>query len=388
MTTPSCSSTDFGKGTLNTSGYPRIVKLWHRGQKIADAKTVYEGKMDDVWAQPQVLHGPYGTVPLVVRGITFFTGEYLVCEGRRLDREAAACRDSADFKGITQGQIVALLRHDWTPEGGKPIAQGSLIAFPLKPFLDTGKMPKVSVLFTPDAHGAIADVAPGRDAVFASIFENVTGSIHAFQFANGAWQDKVLDMPKNGSTAVVSVERLGAGGLFHLSKASSPRPRSMPMTAKSAPRAIKSVPARFDAATETLEQHWATSKDGTKVPYFVMKPKGAKGPLPTILYSYGGFELSLFPWYWNDGHRPLHAGKEWVGRGGAIVVANIRGGAEFGPKWHQGSMKFNHKHAFEDFAAVGRDVIARGLTTRKADGHRRRLQWRAAGHRHHGGEPR
>jgi len=366
-------ATDFGPGTLNSSGYPRFVKLWHRGEKIADARTVFEGKVSDVWAQPSVHTGPDGTVATIARGITFFTGEYLVVkpDGTTVKLPLP---DSADLKGITQGQIVATLRDAWKPEGGQAIAKGALIAFPLKSFLDTGKLPKVSTLYTPDEHSAIGaagsdadSVIAGRDAVFASIFKDVTGGIHAFRFANGRWEDQVVELPKGGSATVISANAWGPEAYFTFESFLTP-PTLYAYDGKGAPRAIKSVPARFDAASETAEQHWATSNDGTKIPYFVIKPKGAKGPLPTILYSYGGFELSLFPWYWNDPHRPLHAGKEWVGRGGALVVANIRGGGEFGPRWHQAAMKYQHKHAFEDFAAVGRDVIAHGLTTPKQMG--------------------
>ncbi len=116
------------------------------------------------------------------------------------------------------------------------------------------------------------------------------------------------------------------------------------------------------------EQFWATSADGTQVPYFYVHLKNQTGPVPTILYSYGGFELSLEPWYWNDGHRPLDAGGAWVAKGGAIVVANIRGGGEFGPKWHEGSMKLNHQHAFDDFEAVAADIEKRGFATPKEVG--------------------
>lgn len=366
-------ATDFGPGSLNTSGYPRFVKLWHRGETLAQAKTVFEGKVSDVWAQPFVHHGPDGTVAMIARGITFFTGEYLVVkhDGSTVKLPLP---ESADLKGMTQGQVVAVLRDAWTPGGGKSIAKGALVAFPLKPFLDTGKLPEVAVLYAPDMHSAIGtagtdadSVVAGRDAVFASIFRDVTGSIHAFKFANGEWQDQVIDLPKGGSPTVISANAWGPEAYFTFESFLTP-PTLYAYDGIGQPKAIKSVPARFDAASETAEQHWATSKDGTKIPYFVIKPKGAKGPLPTILYGYGGFELSMFPWYWNDGHRPLHAGKEWIGRGGALVVANIRGGGEFGPRWHQAAMKYQHKHAFEDFAAVGRDVIAHGLTTPKQMG--------------------
>jgi prolyl oligopeptidase len=134
---------------------------------------------------------------------------------------------------------------------------------------------------------------------------------------------------------------------------------------KGEPKKIKSEPARFDASGLASHQYEATSADGTKIPYFLIRPKSAKASLPTILYSYGGFELSLEPWYWNDGHRPLDAGQTWLTKGGAIAVANIRGGGEFGPAWHKAALKTNRQRAFDDFEAVAADLEHRGFATAK-----------------------
>lgn len=355
-------ATDFGKGTMTTSSYPRIVKMWKRGQKIADARVVYSGKPSDVWAQLAVFHGPSGTVPIIIRGLTFFTAEffYVKADGKTVKLPLPI---GADLKGVTRGQLVATLRNAWTPHGQKKIGQGSLIAFDLNTFIATGKLPKVAVLATPDSHGTIDSVAPGRDAVFAAEFENVTGSVHVYGFDKGAWNETVLDLPKGGSAQIVSSNDFGPEA--YLTFESFLTPPTLYAYDGKAVKAIKSLPARFDASTMTSEQFWATSKDGTKIPYFVIKRKDAKGPIPTILYSYGGFELALTPWYWNDGHRPIEAGEAWIAKGGAMVVANIRGGGEFGPAWHQAALKYNHAKAFEDFEAVARDIIAKKLTTPK-----------------------
>ena len=355
-------ATDFGPGTVTPSSYPRIVKLWHRGEPISAAKTVYEAKPDDIGANAAVFHGPYGTIPLVIRRITFFTANFFFvkADGSTVQLPIP---DSIENKGVTQGQLILTLRDDWTPPGQKKIAKGSLVAFPVLDFAQSGKMPKVAVLYTPGPRAMIAqDVSVGRDAVYAPIYVNVIGSIHKFALANGKWNDTTLAMPKNGSTGVDATNDWGPEAYLTFQSFTQP-PTLYQYDGSGAPKAIKSEPQRFDPNMVTVSQAWATSRDGTKVPYFLVRPRGAKGAIPTILYSYGGYELSLNPWYWNDGHRPIYPAEPWFSKGGAIVVANIRGGGEFGPSWHQAALKEHRQRAFDDFAAVAKDIEKRGLTT-------------------------
>src|SRR5262249_53390471 len=161
------------------------------------------------------------------------------------------------------------------------------------------------------------------DAVYAPIYVNVIGSIHQFKPANGKWSDTTLAMPKNGSTGVDATNDWGPDAYLTFQSFTQP-PTLYHYDGSGAPKAIKSEPQRFDPKMVTVTQAWATSRDGTKVPYFLVRPRGAKGAIPTILYSYGGYELSLNPWYWNDGHRPIYPAEPWFSKGGAIVVANIR----------------------------------------------------------------
>jgi prolyl oligopeptidase len=358
--------TDFGPGSMTISSYPRIVKLWHRGEPIGAAKTVFEGSATDISSSPRVFRGPYGTISLIVHGLTFFTAEYLYVkpDGSTLKLPLPL---GADLKGVTAGNLIFTLRDAWTPPDSTPIPQGSLVAFPVQRFVKTNK-PSYDVLFTPDARGTIDDVSPGRDAVYASIFENVTGSIHEFRPGKaGSWSDTVLDLPKGGSTHIVSTDDWTPLAQFTFESFLQPV-TLYAYDGKGAPTAIKSEPARFDASGLVSDQFWATSADGTKIPYFLIHSKTATGPVPTILYSYGGFEMSLVPWYWNDGHRPLDAGQAWLAKGGAIAVANIRGGGEFGPAWHQAALKLNHQRAFDDFEAVAEDIEHRGLALPKQVG--------------------
>jgi prolyl oligopeptidase len=358
---------DFGPGTLTKSSYPRIVKIWHRGRPLEDAKTVFEAQSDDISARPFVARGPYGTVALIDRGLTFFTSEFYVVLPDGATRKLPLSV-GANLQGVTKGQLVFTLRDAWT-DGGRTFKQGSLVAFDAETFARTKTAPSATLLYAPGPHATIDTVAAGRDGVYASIFENITGSIHVFKpGANGAWRDTKLDLPLGGTTEVVSADDWSPQAYFTYESFLVPPTLYEEKGDGSAAVAIKSQKPLFDASGLVSEQFWATSKDGTAIPYFLIHAKNAKRPQPTILYSYGGFELSLFPWYWNDGHRPLDAGQVWLARGGAIAVANIRGGGEFGPAWHQATLKYHHQRAFDDFAAVAEDLIAKTFATPKTLG--------------------
>ena len=361
-------STDFGPGTMTKSSYARIVKMWHRGQPLSAAKTVLEVGEDDISVRATVFRGPYGTIPLVERGVTFFTSEffYVYPDGSTIKLPLPL---GADLKGATNGNLIFTLRDAWTPPGAAAaLPQGALVSFAVKSFALQKMLPKFTLLYAPNEHSTVGDVSAGRDAVYVSIFENVTGSIHAFHPGkNDTWRDEKIALPSGGSTNVVSTNDWGPEAYFSFESFVQP-PTLYEYDGKGAPKAIKSEPARFDASKLDSEQFWVTSADGTKVPYFYIHPKGQKGPVPTILYSYGGFELSLFPWYWNDGHRPLNPGDAWFAKGGAIAVANIRGGGEFGPAWHQAALLANRQKAFDDFEAVAADLSKRNFSTPKQIG--------------------
>ncbi|HTT83179.1 MAG TPA: prolyl oligopeptidase family serine peptidase [Rhizomicrobium sp.] len=359
--------TDFGPGSMTQSSYPRIVKLWHRGESLSAAKTVFEGKASDVAVRPVVFRGPYGTVPLIDHGLTFFTSEFYFVQpdGTSLKLPLPL---GADIKGVSGGELLFTLRDAWTTPAGHAIAQGSLVAFNVLSFANNNAVPHYDVLYTPGPRATVEDVAPGRDAVFAAIFENVTGAIHEFRLnKSGAWTDKTLDLPKGGSTHIMAADAWTPQAYFTFESFLKPV-TLYSFDGKGEPREIKSEPARFDARGLVADQFEAISADGTKIPYFLIHSKNQHGPVPTVLYSYGGFELSLEPWYWNDGHRPLDAGQTWLTKGGAVAVANIRGGGEFGPAWHEAALKTNRQRAFDDFEAVAADLEHRGFAEAKQVG--------------------
>jgi len=356
--------TDFGPGTMTKSSYPRILKLWHRGQPISAAKTVFEARVTDIAARPSVFRGPYGTIALIDRGLTFFTSEFffLKSDGSAVKLPLPL---GANLQGVTRGQLIFKTRDAWIPRGEKgAFVAGSLIAFDVLAFA-AGKPAHFALLAAPGARSTVETVGTGRDAVYAAIFTNVTGAVHEYRpLPNGKWGDTLLALPQGGSVAVVATNDWGPEAQFTFESFLSP-PTLFAYDATKPPASIKSQKPVFDASAYTAEQFFAVSKDKTRIPYFLIRPKNAQGAVPTILYSYGGFEISLTPWYWNDGHRPLYPAKPWLEKGGAVVVANIRGGGEFGPRWHQATLKFNHQRAFDDFESVAMDLERRGVATPK-----------------------
>jgi len=347
--------TDFGPGSMTTSGYPRIVKLWKRGERMSKARTIYEGQVSDVGATAVVFHEPSGTIALVQRDVSFFSAEYHLLTPAGTTRQLPLPL-GADLKGAQGGNLIFTVRENWTPPGGAPIAKGSLVAYRVADSGKTLSREPVSVLYSPDARSAIDEVVAGRDAVYASIYHDVTGSIHAFRPQGRAWSDTVLALPTGGSTHIVSANAWGPEAYFRFESYTHPT-TVYAEASEGPPVAIKSLPARFDASHLVTEQFFATSSDGTRIPYFVTRPKRLDSPAPTVLYGYGGFEVSETPSY------SPNFGMLWLSRGGVFVVANIRGGGEYGPAWHQAALLQNRQKAYDDFQAVAQDIVKRGITT-------------------------
>lgn len=334
-------------GPKTRSGYGRTVRLWKRATPLDQAPVVYEGAPEDVLVAPAIFHTKDGDFALIWRAINFFETQYFALEQghlRKLDLPL-----SADVKGIFDRGIVAVLRKDYVHEGIH-LPKGALVIF------NQARPPEL--IFAPNARQSIDSVSIGRDRIYAAITDNVIGSVHAFSKQGSAWTNAKLALPGDGATEVVSVNAYGPQAMFVFENYLTP-PTLFFDDGNDLPYAIKSLPARFDASELISEQFQATSTDGTQVPYFVTRPKHLAGPAPTILYGYGGFEVSLTPAY------SANFGRLWLTHGGIYVVANIRGGGEFGPGWHEAAIKTKRQAAFDDFEAVAADLIRRGLTTPK-----------------------
>jgi len=348
--------TDFGPGSMTTSGYPRVVKHWRRGEPMAKAPTIYEGQPTDVAAGGVVFHSPGHTIALIERAVGFFTAEFYAI-GADATTQRLPLPLGADLKGAQGASLIFALREDWTPPAGAPIRKGSLIAYRVPGTEKTQTDETVTVLYAPDAKSAVDEVATGRDAVYVAINHDVTGSIHRFSATHdGHWGGTTLPLPAGGSTHIVSANDFGPEAQFRFESYVTPSTLYAD-EGDGKPRAIKALPARFDATDLATQQFFATSKDGTRVPYSVTRDVRLKSAAPTILYGYGGFEISLTPSY------SPNFGMLWLTKGGVFVVANIRGGGEYGPAWHQAALLQNRQRAYDDFQAVAQDLVRRGITT-------------------------
>ena len=353
--------TDWGEGTLTESGYPRIVKRWKRGTPLARAETVFQGRQEDIGIWPRVMDSGEETLPMIDQSLTFYTGAYhLIGDDGRLRR--LPLQDSADLAGFYAGRILFTLREAWDVQG-RTFPQGALLAINLSAFQASGKLPRVEAVYTPDDRTSISGVAVSRSGLYVALLQNVKGRILRFRADHdtGRWSSAPLPLPANGTVSVSAANPYSSTVLVNYEDHITPDRLSEYDAGANTLTLLKSLPPRFRSDELQVRQHMTKSADGEAVPYFVIYRKGLKldGSTPTILYGYGGFEISLKPSY------SATIGKLWLERGGAYAVANIRGGGEFGPRWHKAALKTNRQRAYDDFIAVGEDLARRGITSPK-----------------------
>ena len=345
--------TDFGEGSMTSSGYPRIVKLWKRGTDLESAKTIFEGSVDDVSVGAYSMHTPEGRYDLVYKTPEFFRGTtYIILDEKLVKLEIP---EDADLQGIFKEHMLVALRTDWTV-GGVTYPQDALLAIGVDDFLD-GKR-DFSILFEPEERVALGGVSNTKDYLLVTTLDNVRSRMYKHELKGEEWSREEISLPGMGSAGVSGAS--DEDDVFYITYTDFLTPSSLFIVEEGKkPKRIKSTPEYFDAGGMKVDQYEATSKDGTKIPYFIVMPKGfqANGKYPTMLYGYGGFEISMRPRYSGA------TGSAWAAHGGVYVLANIRGGGEFGPKWHQGAMQEKHQNAFDDFIAVAEDLIERKVTS-------------------------
>lgn len=349
---------EWGPDTMTESGYPFIVKLLKRGTKPEEAVEVFRGQKTDVSAFAQVYRDPDGKAQAVTftRYPSFFETEY------HLSTDKGPVRLPFPLKSTVQtyvaGQLVLTLEEDWTWNGAA-MPKGTLLSFALADLKRDMASARATVIFTPGPRESIEQVASTRNRLLVAVYENVKGALYSYAFANGTWSRTKIDLPANASIGVVTTRNDDDKVFANVAGFLEPDGLYAGDAAGGAFKKVKSLPPRFDASGMQVQQFEATSKDGTKVPYFVVHKKDIKldGTNPTLLYAYGGFQVSMTPSY------SATVGKLWVERGGVYVLANIRGGGEFGPAWHQAGLKTKRQVIYDDFTAVAEDLIARKITT-------------------------
>ncbi|TVQ93105.1 MAG: S9 family peptidase [Deltaproteobacteria bacterium] len=349
-------ATDFGQGSMTTSGYPRVVKVWSRGTPIEQAEKLFEGAEPDVAVGAYRDHTKGFERDIIYRAITFYTNETWL-----RDKKGALVRlEKPDSAKVSFWRDYALfeLRDDWDLSG-RTFKKGSLLAAPLKRWLRGRR--DVQVLFEPTPTTSLTSFSGTRNHLLVNSLDNVQSRIEVLTPGKKGWSREALPgLLELGQVSASAVDPDDSDAYWlNLTGFLTPSTLSYGVIGQGQAEPLKQLPTFFRAEGLAVSQHFATSKDGTKVPYFQIAPEGLPldGSSPTLLYGYGGFEVSLLPSY------NATNGIGWIERGGVYVLANIRGGGEFGPRWHQAALKQNRHRAYEDFAAIARDLVERKVTS-------------------------
>ena len=354
-------ASDWGEGRTE-SGYPRVIRTWKRGTSFADAKTVFEGDPEDVSVAP-VVHRHGDTVyPVLVRVVTTYERENHWLKtgddsGSELVRLPLPGR--VRIVGAFEGHIVATLQEPWETSADR-FPAGSLVALRLEDMT-------AEEIFRPDDRQALGEVSIGKSSIFAEVLEDAVGRAMRFRPGPEGWAATEVPMPANGAIRIAGASS-SRDDFFLLYESLHAPQQLFHVSAEDKTSKVMQLPAFFDASGVVVKQHFATSRDGTRVPYFVMGSEEvlSRGNAPTVQYGYGGFLIPILPIYYEEPARPQNgalAGKLWVSRGGVLVLSNIRGGGEYGPRWHEAALKENRQLAYDDFFAIAEDLIAKGLTS-------------------------
>jgi prolyl oligopeptidase len=360
-------ATDFGPGSLTDSGYPGVVKRWSRGTPLESATTVFQGEHTDVASGMSVDDTPGFERTTFSRSLDFYTSRLWLLTGPDVAGGAPQLTpiDKPDDANLAfwRDRVLIELRSDWTA-GGTTWPRGSLLVADAAAYMKGER--HLQALFTPTATRSLAGYGTTRSKVLLNVLDDVAGRIEEVTPVDGGWQHRAVAAPFPGSLSTSELHDPHTPGdplaeAYFLSYTDFLTPDSLYLarTGSDERELLKSRPQFFDSAGMRVEQKFATSKDGTRIPYFVIWPKGAThdGRNPTLLYGYGGFEISLTPSYSGG------IGSAWHEQGGVWVYANIRGGGEYGPAWHQAAIREHKQRSYDDFIAVAEDLIATKVTS-------------------------
>jgi prolyl oligopeptidase len=360
-----CVGTDFGPGSMTASGYPRILKRWQRGTPLADAVMLFEADSSDVSARFAIDRTPGFERVILLRDLDFFHSERFLLEGetlRRLDIPGDASIAFMHSAGTDGDTLLMHLRSD-LDVAGRRFRAGALLATDAPAWLRGVR--DFQVLFEPTASRSLDGFTTTRSHVIVEVLDNVASRLEEWRRTPQGFVKRDIAAPHPGALGVTGLndplrsdDPLAEAYLLHSDDYLVPERLLLGHTGSDAHAQLRALAPVFDASGMRSEQLFATSADGTHVPYFVVRPATADGgPAPTLLHGYGGFEISLTPSY------ARKYGPAWLARGGVLVVANIRGGGEFGPAWHQAAQKQHKQRSYDDFIAVAQDLVARGITT-------------------------
>jgi prolyl oligopeptidase len=359
---------DWGPGTMTKSGYPFVVKEWKRGTPLDSAKEVYRGQESDIAASASTLHDAQGDrMTVFARALDFFSTEVEVLTPTGPKRLGVPGK--SQISGLLSGRVLMTIDEDWTPAGqAKTFKQGSLLSMSLKELLADPAHLKPTVVFEPTADEFLVKLSNGSDGtafthghLLLTTLKHVQGRAYVYTPTANGWTRTTLPVPENVAVEITDVSSTNETFFLTITGFLTPPSLFVGDAVNGSLKLARSEPALFDASNDVVEQLDATSKDGTKIPYFIVHSKSMKydGTNPTLMTAYGGFQVSRTPNY------SAYVGKLWLEHGGVFVLANIRGGGEFGPAWHEAGLKTQRQRVFDDFAAVGEDLISRKVTSSK-----------------------
>lgn len=349
-------SAAFEEADKTESGYPRVIKLWTRGTRLEDAAPIFEAQKEDLAAGGAVEFDGDKRHVFLARTLDFFASHSFLRLASGENRRIPLPDDATDT-ALFRGQLVFGVRTAWTAPDGTSCQPDGLYSLDFGRWIETGAFGPVETLLKPAHRVSIAGITRTQDRLFINLMDNVRGKVVVCERTTDGWSLKALALPENGNVGISHAEHFGASVSFSFTDFLTPSSIIWSDDNGETLTTVKAQPARFDASPLISEQFEARSKDGTEIPYFVVRRRDQDGPVPTLLYGYGGFEVPLLPGY--AGVR----GRLWLEKGNAYVQANIRGGGEFGPNWHQAALKANRQNAFDDFAAVAQDLVKRGIAT-------------------------
>jgi prolyl oligopeptidase len=353
-------ASEWAPGDLTPSGYPFIVKRVTRGQPLSAAVEVYRGDKSDggYGVSPSVVMDSAGrTLEFIERPLDTFKHETWVLTAKGAERLAIPAK--ADIEDLIDGRVIVRLDEAWSA-GGASFTAGSLVELDLAAVKADPAHLHPKLIWAPTPRDSLGEVAATRDRLIVTTLDNVRGRAFVYTpVKDGAWTHTRLPLADNLSIGVADVDHRSNLAFLSASGFLDPNGLWLADAATGSLKLAKSLPAKFDASKDVVEQFEALSSDGTKVPYFVVHRRDIAydGSTPTLMTAYGGFQVSNTPYY------SAAVGKLWLERGGAFVLANIRGGGEFGPAWHEAGLGVKRQIVYDDFAAVAQDLIARKITS-------------------------
>lgn len=350
-------STNFGEGTMTNSGYPLQARLWKRGTELSKAQLIHEGQTTDAFMTlGYVLRDGSQEYTMVSRYMTTFSSEQMVWRDNKIIK--LDIPENCEIEALLDNQLIIQLKSDWNVESST-YNTGALLSLNFKQLLEGKK--EIQIILQPDAYSSISGVSTTKNKLLINLLTDVTGQLYIYSFENEKWNSQKVNTPDFGSISIVGTDDLSDQYFFSFQNFITPSTLYTADASNNTYEKYKSLPAFFDASKYEVKQYKAKSKDGTMVPYFMVSNKDIKrdGTNPTLVYAYGGFEVSISPFY------AATFGISWLDKGGVFVLANIRGGGEYGPRWHQEGMKEKRQNVFDDFYAVSTDLVAKNISSPK-----------------------